>query len=99
MFEKFDRRQILACANETDTYDRKNWYQRNSVQFPYYGLSGLNSGTILMNLTRMRKFNFVEKAFRVYSEYQNNIKLADQDILNILAYYNPGSVSFFFLIS
>lgn len=90
VFDKFDHKQLIACANETDTRVSNNWYQQNSVRFPFYGLSGLNSGILLMNLTRMREFKFIEKAVRVYEAYQHLLLLVDQDMLNILAYYNPG---------
>lgn len=89
IFKRFDEWQIFACANETDVYVSSNWYQRNSVRFPFYGVSGFNSGVLLMNLTRMRDFRFVDKATLVYEQYGHVTFLVDQDILNILAFFHP----------
>lgn len=85
---------MFACANDTDEHHRNNWYQKNSVEFPFYGSFGFNAGVLLMNLTRMREFNFVEKVRIIYEQYKDVIQLADQDILSILTYYNPGLNTF-----
>lgn len=90
IFRKFDREQIFACANETDVLFHSNWYQNNSVRFPFYGVSNLNSGVLLMNLTRMREFNFVEKISLIFEQYKEAFVLVDQDILGILTFYNPS---------
>lgn len=81
IFRKFDGEQIFACANQTDVRIRRNWYQNSSVRFPFYGLSNLNSGVLLMNLTRMREFNFVEKISLIFDQYKDTLVLVDQDIL------------------
>lgn len=89
-FAKFTSKQMFACAQEREVWSKKNWYDKRSLVYPFHEPYGINSGVILMNLTRMREFNFVEKIIRLYEHYKKSIVLIDQDLLNILAYYNPG---------
>ncbi|XP_063875952.1 uncharacterized protein LOC135108970 isoform X2 [Scylla paramamosain] len=55
-------------------------------KFPLYGSSGLNTGVLVMNLTRVRAFEggWTENIIPIMEEYKTKLKLADQDILNIL---------------
>lgn len=58
-----------------------------SSQVPYYGETGLNAGVMHMNLTRMKDFpegGWTAANMKVFDDFKNKIKLADQDILNIL---------------
>ncbi len=64
------------------------WYNR-FARHPYYGKLGLNSGVMLMNLTRMREFEFVKKIYPLYNEYKNAIPWGDQCLLNILFHFHP----------
>ncbi len=64
------------------------WYNR-FARHPYYGELGLNSGVMLMNLTRMREFGFVQKIFPLYNEYKDAIPWGDQCLLNILFHFHP----------
>ena len=50
---------------------------------------GLNSGVLLMNLTKMREFHFEERVFEYYEEFKTRIEIGDQDILNILFHFYP----------
>lgn len=57
------------------------------LQVPYYGETGLNAGVMHMNLTRMKNFpggGWIAANMRVFDTFKKKIKLADQDILNIL---------------
>lgn len=90
-FEKFDSKQMFALTNESDVYVRNNWYARYSANFPFYARFGLNSGVLLMNLTRMRDFNFVDKLTRIFHHYRHAIRFFDQDVLNVFSYFNPGT--------
>jgi UDP-xylose:glucoside alpha-1,3-xylosyltransferase len=69
----------------------QGWYNR-FARHPYYGKLGLNSGVMLMNLTRMRQFEFTDKLKPIYETYKYNITWGDQCLLNILFHYYPGSV-------
>lgn len=58
----------------------------------FYCLSnvGVNSGVMLMNLTRMRSFKWEEYILPLHKEYKLKITWGDQDLINILFYYHPG---------
>lgn len=63
---------------------RLNLWRRNTV------FLGVNSGVMLMNLTRMRKFNWTKYVIPIYKKYKLNITWGDQDIINIIFHYYPG---------
>lgn len=45
---------------------------------------------MLMNLTRMRDFLWVEYVIPIYKRYKLKITWGDQDIINIIFHYHPG---------
>uniref|UniRef100_A0A8C1ZUY8 Glucoside xylosyltransferase 1b n=1 Tax=Cyprinus carpio TaxID=7962 RepID=A0A8C1ZUY8_CYPCA len=64
------------------------WYSRFS-RHPYYGKTGINSGVMLMNLTRMRITHFNLRLegqtpifFLYMRKYKLNIIWGDQDLIN-----------------
>lgn len=90
LFREFTIKQMLGAAQEKDTLDRDNWYNKPNIRHPFVAPHGINSGVLLMNLTRMRDFLFVEKLIRINEQYNHLISLFDQDLLNIIGYYNSG---------
>ncbi len=56
MLTHFNSSQLVAMAPEHEE-PRIAWYSRFS-RHPYYGKTGINSGVMLMNLTRMRMTQF-----------------------------------------
>lgn len=87
-FSKFNSTQIAGLSPEHE--DRNvGWYNR-FAKHPFYGPLGLNSGVMLMNLTRMRKFKWEEYILPLYKEFKLKITWGDQDLINILFYYHPG---------
>lgn len=56
MLAQFNSTQLVAMAPEHEE-PRIGWYSRFS-RHPYYGKTGINSGVMLMNLTRMRMAHF-----------------------------------------
>ena len=56
----------------------------------YFAILGVNSGVMLMNLTRMREVNFVDKMMAYYKEYHLRITWGDQDLVNIYFHFSPG---------
>ncbi|XP_045119475.1 glucoside xylosyltransferase 2-like isoform X2 [Portunus trituberculatus] len=62
------------------------YYGRHFKIFPTYGSSGLNSGVLVMNLTRVRGYEggWTENIMRIVDKYKRKLTLPDQDILNIL---------------
>jgi UDP-xylose:glucoside alpha-1,3-xylosyltransferase len=88
-FEAFNQSQLAALASEHEDANM-GWYNR-FARHPYYGQLGLNSGVMLMNLTRMREFEFVDKIYPLYDTYKYNITWGDQCLLNILFHFHPGT--------
>nr|XP_020025367.1 glucoside xylosyltransferase 1 isoform X2 [Castor canadensis] len=56
LLKKFNSTQIAAMALEHEE-PRIGWYNR-FARHPYYGKTGVNSGVMLMNMTRMRRKYF-----------------------------------------
>lgn len=56
LLKKFNSTQIAAMAPEHEE-PRIGWYNR-FARHPYYGKTGVNSGVMLMNVTRMRRKHF-----------------------------------------
>ncbi|XP_037952032.1 glucoside xylosyltransferase 1 [Teleopsis dalmanni] len=86
-FNRFNSTQLAALVAEHED-SNIGWYNR-FARHPYYGKLGVNSGVMLMNLTRMRTFGWNEKILPIYKEYKLRITWGDQDIINILFYYHP----------
>ncbi|KAF3859571.1 hypothetical protein F7725_021970 [Dissostichus mawsoni] len=76
---RFNSSQLAAMAPEHEE-PRIAWYNR-FARHPYYGKTGINSGVMLMNMTRMRSMFF--------KKYKLNITWGDQDLLNIIFHHNP----------
>lgn len=91
-FREFNSSQLAGLVVE---HEDKNvgWYNR-FARHPFYGEMGLNSGVMLMNLTRMREFEWEKKIFPIYEKFKNKITYGDQDLINILFYYFPGEFVF-----
>lgn len=60
LLSRFNSSHLAAMAAEHEE-PRIGWYNR-FARHPYYGKTGINSGVMLMNLTRIR-----EKLFKVFS--------------------------------
>uniref|UniRef100_A0A671QIP5 Glucoside xylosyltransferase 1 n=1 Tax=Sinocyclocheilus anshuiensis TaxID=1608454 RepID=A0A671QIP5_9TELE len=84
---------MLTHFNSTHRFSRHS----------YYGKTGINSGVMLMNLTRMRMTQFKngmtsvglhwdELLMPLLQEYKLNITWGDQDLINIIFHYNPEMV-------
>ncbi|XP_030849201.1 glucoside xylosyltransferase 1-like isoform X3 [Strongylocentrotus purpuratus] len=86
-FKQFNSTQMAALAPE---HEAKNigWYNR-FARHPYYGETGMNSGVMLMNLTRMRRFGWTQTIVPLYHEYKLKITWGDQDLINILFHDYP----------
>ncbi|XP_028307240.1 glucoside xylosyltransferase 1 isoform X2 [Gouania willdenowi] len=95
---QFNSSQLAAVAPEHEE-PRIAWYNR-FARHPYYGRTGINSGVMLMNMTRMRSVYFKndmtsvglswdELLMPLLRKYKLNITWGDQDLLNIIFHYNP----------
>lgn len=45
---------------------------------------------MLMNLTRMRDFNWISQLAPVLEKYRLDLTWGDQDIINVIFHYHPG---------
>ncbi|CAL8095505.1 unnamed protein product [Orchesella dallaii] len=68
------------------------WYNR-FAQHPFYPPLGLNTGVMLMNLTKLRGgFEWEEAILKSYKRFKDQIVYGDQDLLNIVFYHHPDAV-------
>ncbi|KAK3558139.1 hypothetical protein QTP86_009861 [Hemibagrus guttatus] len=101
---QFNSSHMAAMAPEHEE-PRIAWYNR-FARHPYYGKTGVNSGVMLMNVTRVRAKRFKNDMTTVHlrwkellmpllQKYKLNITWGDQDLLNIIFHYNPESLFVF----
>ena len=89
-FELFSPFTALALAPVDAVYN----IQKNNPRIPYYGLpgTGLNTGVILMNLTRLRALpggSFTGAVRSIWDQYKGNLPFPDQDIINVVGEQSP----------
>ncbi|XP_021186385.3 glucoside xylosyltransferase 1 [Helicoverpa armigera] len=89
-FTQFNTTQISAMSLE-DENPNVSWYPR-FAKHPFYGKYGLNSGVMLMNLTRMREFGWVDYVTPIMLKWKLYIPWGDQDIINIIFHYHERAV-------
>lgn len=89
-FRLMNSSQIAAVSPEHED-PNVGWYNR-FAQHPYYGKLGVNSGVMLMNLTRMRIFRWSEYVVPIYKKYKYKITWGDQDIINIIFHYHSDKL-------
>uniref|UniRef100_A0A6B2EA77 UDP-D-xylose:beta-D-glucoside alpha-1,3-D-xylosyltransferase n=1 Tax=Phlebotomus kandelakii TaxID=1109342 RepID=A0A6B2EA77_9DIPT len=93
MFRQFNESQMVGLSPEHEDVN-VGWYNR-FARHPFYGPLGLNSGVMLMNLTRMRAFEWEQKILPIYKEYRVKITWGDQDLINILFHFHPEKLFVF----
>ncbi|XP_034551836.1 glucoside xylosyltransferase 2 [Notolabrus celidotus] len=104
LFKSFNSTQLAAMAPEHEI-PKIGWYSR-FARHPFYGVTGVNSGVMLMNLTRVRStifknslipsgLSWEELLHPLYQKYKNHITWGDQDLLNIIFHYNPECLFIF----
>ena len=90
MIAQMNQRQIIGLAQECETKSHC-WYNEK-IQHSYFKPYGLNSGVMLMNLTRMRTLNWEKYVVDIYKMYKDLLTWGDQDILNIYFGLHPNKV-------
>ncbi|XP_061180590.1 glucoside xylosyltransferase 2-like [Saccostrea echinata] len=89
-FTRFNSTQLVALAPESE--DRQTgWYNR-FARHPYFGELGVNSGVMLMNLTRLRNSTWLPSIVNYYKEYKLKITWGDQDLINIYFHFHPDEL-------
>jgi UDP-xylose:glucoside alpha-1,3-xylosyltransferase len=88
--QSFNSTQLAALAQETET--EGPWYgTHEKCKAPFYQPYGLNSGVMLLNLTRCRALGWSDRLAEYSKQYTTGIqaiKWGDQDLLNILFHFN-----------
>ncbi|XP_068598828.1 glucoside xylosyltransferase 2 [Brachionichthys hirsutus] len=104
LLKSFNSTQLAAMAPEHEV-PKIGWYSR-FARHPFYGVTGVNSGVMLMNLTRIRgtmfknsmipsSLSWEDLLHPLYQKYKNHITWGDQDLLNIIFHYNPECLFIF----
>lgn len=73
----------LAALSPEHHDPNVGWYNR-FAKHPFYPPLGVNSGVMLMNLTRMREVGWTAKMGPLYQQYKLKITWGDQDLINIV---------------
>lgn len=94
-FKKMNSSHLAALSPDAEDV-AIGWYNR-FASHPFYGNVGVNSGVMLMNLTKMRSFKWMEKVTAHFVKYKEdlNLTLGDQDIINIIFHFNPDRLYLF----
>ncbi|XP_054717429.1 glucoside xylosyltransferase 1-like [Uloborus diversus] len=92
-FSKMNKSHIAALCPEHEDF-ATGWYNR-FARHPFYEPLGVNSGVMLMNLTRMREFQWETYLPPIMREYKLNIVWGDQDIINIIFHFHPEKLYIF----
>jgi len=85
--EKFNATQIAAVSPEHEE-GTAAWYSR-FARHPYVPPHGVNSGVMLMNMTRMRKIGWLSHIIPFHKKHRYDITWGDQDLINIYFHHFP----------
>ncbi|KAK3095384.1 hypothetical protein FSP39_014071 [Pinctada imbricata] len=91
MLKQFNRSQVIGIPPED--LNKHTWYNSRK-QHPYYGSTGVNTGVMVMNLTRLRAIDFPSIIVNLYKEWHSKIKWGEQDVINIWLHYHPEKLYF-----
>lgn len=84
---EFNTTQVAAMAPEHEE-PTASWYSR-FARHPYVPPYGINSGVMLMNVTRMLEAKWLDHIIPYYKKHQYDITWGDQDLINIFFHYFP----------
>lgn len=85
--------QLIGVARNNEPedvhYDEIHIYGFGDI--PHVAPKGVNSGMLVMNLTKMREYDWQARIVRLYEDYMKiSGWLEDQRLLNIILYYDPS---------
>ncbi|KAK3095840.1 hypothetical protein FSP39_019836 [Pinctada imbricata] len=86
MLHNFNKSQVIGIPPEDP--HRTGWYT-HVAKHPSYPPTGVNTGVLVMNLTRLRAIDFPSKIVDLYKIWYSKIKWGEQDVVNIWLHYNP----------
>ncbi|OQV14872.1 putative Glucoside xylosyltransferase 1 [Hypsibius exemplaris] len=81
--------QAIGMASEHEIGMEWDAHYGRLSHVPFVPPLGVNSGVLLMNLTKLRAVNFVGELVRDYRTYKENLNYHDQDLLNIYLHRHP----------
>jgi len=89
LFDEFNSTQLQSIAPDED-----DKYPNRGTGMPYYGESGLNTGTIMMRLDRMRDMpgGWIETMMDIWNRMKDILPLPDQDIVNVYFHDHPEAL-------
>lgn len=90
LLSQFNSRQLAAMAPEHEE-PRIGWYNR-FARHPYYGKTGINSGVMLMNMTRLREKFFKVKINLLLINQPNGYTALCHDICESVSAIKKGLV-------
>ncbi|XP_076458960.1 glucoside xylosyltransferase 2-like isoform X2 [Babylonia areolata] len=92
-FARFNASQIMGLVANHENKKGGGWYKRNTkLRGVFVHPSGVNSGVILMNLTRLRHSNWSGDIWHYSHVHQKQLDLVDQDIYNIYLHFHPDQL-------
>lgn len=94
LFGKFNSTQIAGVTSECQQGQSQCWYGDNA-KHSFVHPRGINSGVMLMNLTRMRQVSWEDDLVEIYRRNKRKLVYGDQDLLNIYFHDHPGRLYIF----
>ncbi|CAN7941450.1 unnamed protein product, partial [Ixodes hexagonus] len=90
-FGDMNDQQLALMISDVEDMPLNPYYNRTAM--PRYGLYGLNSGVMLMNLTRMRDFGMEALLVALMDKHRPEaLPFPDQDILNMAFHDHPDKL-------
>ncbi|ODM96072.1 Glucoside xylosyltransferase 2 [Orchesella cincta] len=86
-FGKMDKKQFMGLTLEQSSSGFPSFYEKHS-RIPFVPPTGVSSGVMLLNLTRIRQYDWETKITNVLSSFAHDLLRGDQDIINALFYFN-----------
>lgn len=90
-FAKFNQSHIAGLARECQKGQQHCWYE-NNARHRFVEPYGVNTGVMLMNLTRMRKVLWENELIEIYWDNKEKLAYGDQDVLNIYFHDHPDQL-------
>ena len=84
-FSRFNSSQLMGMVAESEVVSEHYGVHSRA---PFYEPFGLNSGVIMMHLSRLRQFRWMANLTHFHSQYHSSFSYGDQDLFNVLFHFN-----------
>ncbi|XP_076458538.1 glucoside xylosyltransferase 2-like [Babylonia areolata] len=103
-FARFNASQTLGMVANHESKTGGGWYKHETklrgvyvhpsamTKYRWWGFSGVNSGVMLMNLTRLRHWKWSDSTWHYSHVYRKQLFLVDQDLVNIYLHFHPDQL-------